>query len=66
MPPTLRASRPKDGEDEGIKALVEAEARICNETLGQKVGSEVEVADDIGDCLPAVIVDLHQRADRHG
>jgi hypothetical protein len=42
------------------------QAVVTVEARRQQVGGQVEVADDVGDRLPAMIADLYQRADRHG
>ena len=41
------------------------QAIVAAEPFGQEVSGEVEIAHHIGDRLPAVVIDLHQRAHRH-
>jgi hypothetical protein len=42
------------------------QAIVALEPRRQHVCREIEIADDVGDRLPAMIIDLHQGADRHG
>ena len=55
-----------DALDAACELGLRGHAIVAVEALGQNVGGEVEVADDIGDRLAAMIIDLYQGADRHG